>query len=124
MIEARFFIGDEPIAYMFDETTQMRTTIDHLAMLHYEKLGILPHAIFLSMDLYKIVSTQNVRYSTQMPVQGVTAIQFLTGLGIIMVKPVSEPSDRFIYAGNQQGYENALIDKKFEEIVLGEANET
>lgn len=124
MIEARFFIGDELVEYTFDETAEINNAIDHLSMRYYEKMGIMPMVIFLSPDLYKLVLTQNVRFATQLPIAGIHTMQFNTSVGVVMVKPVFEPKERFIYAGNEQGYQNALIDKRFEEIVLGVLDET
>lgn len=125
MIIARFFIGDEPIEYAFDETASINNAIDHLAMLYYEKMGKMPMGIFLSPDLYKLVLTQNVRFHTQMPMDtGFQAASFHTSVGMVMVKIVSDPKERFIYAGDQAGYENALIDKRFEEIVFGVEDES
>ena len=120
MITARFFIGDEPIEYTFDETASINNAVDHLSMLYYEKIGKLPMAIFMSPDLYKLVMTQNVRFHTQLQLPGIQAAQFHTSLGMVMVKPVSEPNERFIYAGDSAGYQNALLDKRFEEIFLGD----
>lgn len=124
MIQARFFIGDDPIEYNFDENN-INSAINDLSMMYYEKLHRMPMAIFLSPDLYKAITSQNMRYTNaNMPSIGVMNMQFNTSVGVIMVKPVYEPKERFIYAGNQQGYENALIDKRFEEIILGVSDET
>lgn len=117
MIQARFFIGDESVEYSFDEN-DIYSAIDTLAMVYYEKMKCLPIAIFVSPDLYKIVTTQNMRHSAGINV-GVLNMQFHTAVGVVMVKPVFEPKERFIYAGNQQGYENSLIDKRFEEVIFG-----
>lgn len=119
MIQARFFIGDKPIEYSFDETSEINEAINTLSMMYWEQMNKLPVAIFLSFDLYKSIMTQNIRVSSQVSIPGFQAVQFMTSLGVVMVKPVLEPKERFIYAGDQQGYEHALIDKKFEEIILG-----
>ena len=124
MIRARFFIGDEPIEYDFDETVALNNAVDHLSMLYYEKKGILPLSIFMSPDLYSIMMKQNVRYTTQLPMYGMNVTQFLCSMGTVTVQVVREPKERFIYAGNEQGYQDALIDKKFEELVLGINDET
>lgn len=124
MIEARFYIGDEPIQYQFDEVADMNIAINDLAMLYLEKMRVLPITIFLSYDLYKIILQQAQRNVGVPPIGGITTMQFMTSNGIVLVKPVGEPKERFIYAGNQQGYENSLLDKKFEEMVLGVCDET
>lgn len=116
MIQARFFIGDEPIEYNFNES-DIHSAINDLSMIYLEKMYVLPITIFVSADLYKSI-TEVVRYSA-MPTQGITTMQFMTANGVVLVKPVAEPKERFIYAGNQQGYENSLIDKKFEEVFFG-----
>ena len=116
MIQARFFIGDYDVEYAFNEL-DINKAINDLSMMYYEKKHVLPISIFLSYDLYKLViSEQYSRYITTS--NALINIQYMTSNGIIMVKPVPEPKERLIYAGNQQGYENSLIDKKFEEIFL------
>lgn len=118
VIQTRFFIGEEPIEYSFNEEN-LYAAINDLSMLYYEKMGILPIAVFLSPDLYKFATNQNRRITgVNFNTPGIQTMQFMTGLGVVLVQPVPEPKERFIYAGNQQGYQNALIDKRFEEIIL------
>ena len=118
MVHAKYYIGDESIEYSFDENVSINNAVDQLCMMYYEKMQVMPLAIFLSPDLYKLMMVQNVRFHTQLPVAGFTAASFHTSLGTVMVQLVNEPKERFIYAGNRQGYEQALIDKRFEEIFL------
>lgn len=118
MIQARFFIGDSPIEYNFDENN-INLAINELSMMYYEKMNVLPLAIFISLDLYRSIML-TMRYTPTSDFKvGINNMQYRVSNGVVMVKPVVEPKERFIYAGNQQGYENALIDKRFEEIVFG-----
>lgn len=124
MVYAKYYIGDEPIEYSFDENDSINNAVDHLSMLYYEKLGVMPISIFLSPDLYKLMMKQNIRFHTQLPLDtGFTAASFHTSLGTVMVQLVSEPKERFIYAGNRAGYEQSLLDKRFEEIFLEDKSE-
>ena len=122
MILARYFIGEESIEYKFDENQSISNAIDHLSMLYYEKMFVMPIAVYLSPDLYKLIMTQNVRYHNQLEMPGIQAMQFYTSIGTVMVKPVKDNVQRFIYAGNEEGYHNALatakMDKHFEDLVL------
>lgn len=120
MILARFFIGDEPIEYSFNENN-IQIAINDLSMMYYEKLGATPLTIFLSPDLYHEVYRQSMSIYTYASMTPELAVaRFHTAVGIVEVQPVYEPKERFIYAGDQKGYQGALIDKRFEEIVLGE----
>lgn len=127
MIIAKYFIGDESIEYHFDETESINNAIDHLAMLYYEKQGVMPIAVYLSLDLYHAVTTQNVRYNTQLEMAGIKALQFHTSIGVTMVKPVAG-AEKFIYAGSESGFKNAFavatMDKHFEDLVLEVEDET
>lgn len=122
MIQARFFIGDNHIEYDFDETSQISEAINDLAMIYHEHTGALPTSIFISYDLFKVITSQTRHYGSA--AFGVNQVQYWTSIGPVMVQPVLEPKERFIYAGDRKGYENALIDKKFEELVLGEEDES
>ena len=118
MIEARFFIGDLEVNHVFNED-QINETINELSMIHLEKLGHLPLAIYLSPDLYKAIMMQTRVRTPMADTPGANIMHFWTANGSVMVKPVFEPKERFIYAGTEQGYQDALINKRFEELVLG-----
>lgn len=116
-MQVRYFIGDESIEYSFNLEKDINIAINDLCMIYFDRRNEMPLAIFLSRDLYADL----MKKANTVMYQGSSVysiVQFYTILGMVPIRLIPELVPFFIYVGDEEGYKNALIDKRFEEIIL------